>query len=260
MEKVTHLDDNWGVLQTMFPANWRELARETEAMVRKLRSFKDVDSVMRTLLLHIANGYSLREAVTRAKISQLADVTDVSLLKRLQCSEGWFKALSLSLLKERGMSAEKATPADIQIRIVDGTIVKEPGKTGSKWRIHYSLKLPDLQCDYFKLTSYEGALTGESFKQFQVNKGDCIIGDKGYSTAQGIAYLAEREAYSLVRVNSSALQFYAADGEINFNLFDAVTGLKAETLLNEWNVSIKDPDYGLVSGRICIMRKSQVVD
>ena len=57
------LDESWSVLQTMFPANWRELARETSALVRKLRNFKDEEAVMRTLLLHVANGYSLRETV-----------------------------------------------------------------------------------------------------------------------------------------------------------------------------------------------------
>lgn len=63
------LDENWAVLQTMFPHNWRELAKETGSLVRKLRNFKTEEEVMRTLLLHIANGYSLRETVARAKIS-----------------------------------------------------------------------------------------------------------------------------------------------------------------------------------------------
>mgnify|MGYP003301239900 CR=1 FL=1 len=31
--------------------------------------------------------------------------------------------------------------------------IKEPGKTGSQWRILYSMRLPDLRCDYFDLTA-----------------------------------------------------------------------------------------------------------
>jgi hypothetical protein len=38
-------------------------------------------------------------------------------------------------------------------RLLDGSLISEPGsKTGSQWRIHYSLRWPSLECDYFKLT------------------------------------------------------------------------------------------------------------
>ena len=38
------------------------------------------------------------------------------------------------------------------LRIVDGTIVKEPGMTGSQWRIFYNIRLPSLVCDFFEVT------------------------------------------------------------------------------------------------------------
>jgi hypothetical protein len=37
--------------------------------------------------------------------------------------------------------------------LLDSTQVKEPGKTGSLWRIHYSFQWPSLACDYFKITA-----------------------------------------------------------------------------------------------------------
>lgn len=251
------VNESWAVLERMFPKNWRELAKQTNALVRQLRSFRDEESVMRTLLLHVANGYSLRETITRARIAKLADVTDVALLKRLQCSENWFKALCLSLLRERNLQMDLEAPSGIQMRVVDGTNVKEPGKTGSEWRVHYSLKLPDLQCDYFRLTATKGALTGESFKQFPVHEGDCIIGDRGYSTSQGIAYLAQRGAYSLVRVNTGALQFCPLkEPETQFDLLKCAMELTEEKVAKEWSVGVKDPSYGLIEGRLCIVRKS----
>jgi hypothetical protein len=97
------------------------------------------DELMRTLLLHIACGYSLRETVVLAKSSGIADVSDVALLKRLRRAEEWFKALAGALFRESGMSIPRcANP--VRMRLVDGTIVKEPGKTGSQWRFHYSLR------------------------------------------------------------------------------------------------------------------------
>ena len=69
------LDENWYVLLSLFPENWRELAKETKAMVRKFRNFSSEENLMRTLLLHLACGYSLRETTVRAKASQMADVS-----------------------------------------------------------------------------------------------------------------------------------------------------------------------------------------
>ena len=252
------LEESWDVLKTHFPDNWRHLAKESGSLVRKLRSFKSEEAVMRTLLLHIADGYSLRETATRAKLSGLADVTDVALLKRLQCSESWFKSLCMSLLKERNIDVDKATQHNIQMRIVDGTMVKEPGKTGSEWRVHYAIQLPDLTCDYFKLTPTKGKLTGESFKQYPVKKGDCIIGDRGYSTVQGIAYLANKKAYSLVRVNTSALPLFNPTGAKRFDLLENLMELKQEYTSKEYAVRLKTEHGTWIQGRLCVMRKSRI--
>jgi len=251
------LDENWGVLETMFPHNWRELAKETGSLVRKLRNFKNEEEVMRILLLHVANGYSLRETVTRAKLAGMAEVTDVALLKRLQCSENWFKALCMVLLKERGIDTDKAAHNTIQMRIVDGTVVKEPGKTGSEWRVHYAIRLPDLSCDYFKLTAKRGVLTGESFKQYPVKKWDCIIGDRGYSTVQGIAYIASQEAYSLVRVNTGALPLFNLNDEKKFDLLASIVELQEECSSQECAIRLKTDEGNWINGRLCILRKSK---
>jgi hypothetical protein len=255
MNQILAADESWAVLKRFFPVDWEELAVETNALVRKLRSFKDTESVMRTLLLHIANGYSLRETVVRAKMAEIADVTDVALLKRLQCSEDWLKTLSLRLLRERGFEDRPVDQSKTQLRLVDGTYVKEPGKTGSEWRIHYSLRLPDLHCDYFKLTPSEGKDTGESFKQFPAKQGDCIVGDRAYSTAQGIAYLTERGAYCLVRVNTGALKFYQDEEELN--LSTKLSELQQEQMCGEWPVDILAPNGGKITGRLCAKKKSE---
>lgn len=116
----------------MLPSNWRELAKSTKAITRKLRNFGDEESVLRSLLLHVAAGYSLRETAARLNVGNITKVSDVALLKRLQCSEAWLRELCLSLLQERGIVAIKDNQ-EIRMRLVDGTSIKEPGKTGSTW-------------------------------------------------------------------------------------------------------------------------------
>ena len=254
MENIFTPETDWQILLRMLPSNWRELAKSTKAITRKFRNFESEESVLRTLLMHVGCGYSLRETVTRAKISNIADISDVALLKRLRCSENWFKELSLCLLKERGIEVAVNGNNNIRMKLVDGTNVKEPGKTGSLWRIHYSLILPDLRCDYFKLTSTEGNGTGESYRQFPIQKEDCIIGDRGYSTVQGVAYVASKGAYSLVRVNTASLPLFQRD-QSKFDLFSEVTTVKQEYGTKEWEVMLNADDQ-LIIGRLCVIRKS----
>lgn len=75
------------------------------------------------------------------------------------------------------------------IRLIDGTLVKEPEKTGSQWRIHESGQLPPLQWEYWAVTAIKGSQTGESFTQYPVHAQDCFIGDRGYAPASGIAHV-----------------------------------------------------------------------
>ena len=102
-----------------------------------------------------------------AKLANWADISDVALLKRLRNSEEWLRLICIELLRENVPNGleEAIGPT---IRIVDGTIVREPGKTGSQWRILYSIRLPSLVCDFFEVTSTMGEGTGESLTRLPV--------------------------------------------------------------------------------------------
>ncbi len=78
-------DKEWGVLVSFLPANWQELAASTGAL-RGLRKDKSQESLLRTLLIHLGCGHSLRETVVRARQAQLADLSAVALFKRLRKS------------------------------------------------------------------------------------------------------------------------------------------------------------------------------
>ncbi|MDE0123741.1 MAG: hypothetical protein OXN97_04105, partial [Bryobacterales bacterium] len=75
------------------------------------------------------------------------------------------------------------------MRAFDATTVQEPGRTGSLWRMHHSVNLPSLGCDFFKLTAAKGGGSGESFTQFPIRPGNYVLADRGYSTAVGIQHV-----------------------------------------------------------------------
>ena len=74
------------LLLSFFPPNWKELGQVTGAL-KGLRQDKSEENYMRTLLLHLGCGFSMRETVVRARQSRLAELSDVALLKRLRKSK-----------------------------------------------------------------------------------------------------------------------------------------------------------------------------
>jgi hypothetical protein len=253
MENLSILDENWKILLSLFPPLWREQAVEFGA-IERFRSFTP-EALMHTLLLHIARGYSLRETAVRAKAAGIAEVSDVALLKRLRRSEGWLRSLCLSLLDENGVRPRQLKEG-IRLRLFDGTLVKEPGKTGSFWRIHYSLLIPSLECDFFKLTQSAGSGVGESLTQYPIAANDFVIADRGYSTASGIEYVEKARGYVLVRVHSTALPLFASNGG-RFPLLRRLSTLKDAGKVREWQVVVRTVESD-VPGRLCAIRKSEI--
>ena len=247
------MNEDWPILLSFFPNNWAELASDTDAL-KGLRKYKDVESYMRTLLIHIACGYSMRETAARAKLSGLADISDVALLGRLKKAKDWLHSMCVALFEAQGIAL--STQSDFQVRLFDATNVKEPGKTGSLWRIHYSVQIPSLACDFFKLTTTKGKGTGESFFQYSIKKGDYIIADAGYSTPSGIHHVASKKAYVILRVNPHNLPMINLKGR-QFSLLEKVTAIKRPGTVKSWFVLIPGRSGAMVKGRVCVIRKTE---
>src|SRR5450755_668920 len=199
------VDEDWRVLTGLLPLEWRALAKTTGA-VRRLRGFESLDAVLRTLLMHVGHGWSLRETVVQTKLAGIAEVSDVALMDRLRLAEPWLRSLCEHLWKANGVKLEPALNRMV-VRVVDATIVKEPGKTGSQWRIHYSLRLPGLECDHFELTPARGKGTGEKLGRFTFQAGELILADAGYSHPAGVAAVVAGKAGLCVRLNPLSLPF-----------------------------------------------------
>ena len=246
------MTEDWSILLSFFPDNWVEMAQATDA-IKGLRKDKDAENYLRTLLIHIGCGYSMRETVARAKLAGLADISDVAFLKRLRKAKDWLQGLCVALFEEQGVATNM--DGDFEVRLFDATIVREPGKTGSQWRIHYSVRLPYLTCDFFKISATRGKGTGESFFQYSIRKGDYIVADRGYSTASGIRHVVSKNAYVTVRVNTGTLPLLDAKGR-PFALLENVTAVKTPGAVRSWPITIADRGGQAVLGRICAIRKS----
>jgi hypothetical protein len=244
--------ESWKVLLSILPAGWQQAALESGA-IKRLRGFASPEALLRTVLLHVGLGYSLRETVVRARLAGWADVSDVALLKRMRSSEQWLRSLCIALLRESdAFGFEKTGGA---VRVVDGTIVKEPGKTGSQWRILYSLQLPSFLCDFLEITASGGEGNGESLSRLSVARHELILADAGYCSIAGIEYVQQRGADVLVRVNPQAFVAYSQQGK-RFTLLTRLRGLSQTGQVGEWQVTLHGPTSSF-RGRVCAVRKSE---
>ena len=231
------MDEDWAVLMSFLPERWRELASETGAL-QGIRKDKSVEPLLRVLLLHVGCGHSLRESVVRAKMAGLADVSAMALMKRLKKSKDWLHALCVELFREQGIAV--ACNGGFQVRAFDATTVKEPGRTGTLWRLHYSVRLPSLTCDFFQLTATKGHGAGESLLHFPIHAGDHVLADRGYSTARGIHHVAAAGGHVIVRVNTGSLVLRST-GAAPFDLLAALTSLERVGAVGSWPVVAGQP-------------------
>jgi len=255
MTKPNLADGNWDYLLTLLPADWEELAK-TSGGVQRLRGSESLSSLLRTLLLHVAHGCSLRTTSVVAKTAGWANMSDVALLKKLRRCEGWFQALCAGLLKESGLSLPQAHRG-LCLRLVDSTLIKEPGDTGSQWRVRYSLRVPDWQCDFFRLSSAKGAGNGESLKYFSVKRGDCLLADRGCSHLAGIAHVHRRGGSVIVRLNEQNTPLAHEDGR-PVVLLDWLGGLREPGQvggIRVWLPGAKGTG-ARIPARLCAVRKS----
>ena len=241
------MDEDWAVLRSFLPAGWEDLGRSSGAL-KGLRKDKSAQAALRVLLLHLGCGHSLRETAVRARQAGLAELSDVALLKRLRKSSDWLHGLCVALFRERGLARVPGTGP--RLRAFDATTVREPGRTGSVWRVHYSLCLRSLRCDFFEVTPTRGAGSAEYLARFPVRPGDHILADRGYATAAGIGHVAAAGGRIAVRVNTGALPLRTPEGA-RFDLLAALSGLRRAGAVGCWPAAA-----GGVHGRVCAVRKS----
>lgn len=253
MENLQWLDekDDWLVLTKFLPIGWQDKARELGAL-RRCRKFKGAEDLLRTILIHLAGGCSLRETAVRARQGNIAAISDVALLKRLRASGDWFRWMAVGVMEQW---IEKQPVAifgkGFQIRVIDGSTIQEPGATGSTWRIHYSIGLPSLQCDEVYVTSPE---VGESFRQFAVHRGDLFIGDRNFGRRGDIGHVVHEGGQVLIRINLTNLPLVDRRGS-SIRLLEYLRTLK-KTELGDWDVWVPY-ENGLLPGRVCALKKSK---
>ena len=222
-------------------------------MQRARGEITSAEVLLQVLLLHVATGISLKQAAARARVQGLAAISDVGLLKRLRRSEAWLRELARRMFEASQFARVPVrAPEGRRLRAVDATTVEEPGATGTDWRVHYSISLPEMRCDFYEVTDDTG---GETYKRIPVHRGDIILGDRGYCHREGVAYVLRQQGDVLVRLNSTSFPLLDGKRDAPFDLLPHLRRLRGHQP-GEWAVRF-DADGTRWAARLCAIRKSQ---
>jgi hypothetical protein len=247
-EAFTGLGEDWEVIETVLPEGWQEAAKHTGALMRT-RGFDSAATLLRVLLIHLVDGCSLRETAVRAQAGGLAKVSDVALLGRLRGSGEWFRWMVEQMSQRLSSASQEVLPGK-RVRLVDASVVCEPGATGSTWRLHYMIDLSTLACEQVQVTLPE---EGETLTRFTVRAGDVLMADRGLAHRRGIRHVVAHEGEVIVRMNLISVPLEDAKGRA-MALLPRLRKL-AIGQARAWPAVIRD-EHGSIAVRVCALKKS----
>jgi hypothetical protein len=245
------LPEEWAILRGWLPPDLDQKARDL-GFLQRARGLTDSERWLRLILMHVAGGLSLEQAVVRADELGIAQVSAVALFKRLRNAEAWLRELCEHIVAEQQRRLGLGSwPGQYRVRAIDATDVQEPGSTGSEWRLHYSIRLPELVCDHYEVTDSTG---GEKLGRFVFSPGELVLADRGYSHRAGAAQVLNSGAELLLRWNHAVFPL-----EVNGRKFDVLSKLRrlSAKATGDWAVQFRHAGK-LYNLRLCAVRKNRV--
>jgi Transposase DDE domain len=137
----------------------------------------------------------------------------------------------------------------VRPRAIDSTTVQGPATKGTQWRVHYSLELVDLNCDWLELTDAHGA---ELLERTPLRRGDVLLADRNYLRPVGLHAAVEAGAYVLLRLRWSHAPMVDRC-QRRFHAWQQAKQLRVGQV-GVWSVMLPVPAGQAVSGRVVAMR------
>jgi hypothetical protein len=238
-------------LLSKLPKEYAKKCLELGIIERK-RGFKNPEDLMLLSLFHVVYGVSLITISEVGRLLKIADVSDVSFMKKFEKSGDWFAWISEQIALKATANYEKPKGLkDRRIIGVDASDVAEKGRSGRVYRLHYAMDIFKMCTADFSITTNK---TGETLRNFRFCPRDIVIGDRAYGTINGITYIKDSSADCILRLRTGCFSMYDEDDK-KINLCDEIAGLDFEES-REINVFIKN-ENGRLPIRICVKKKSK---
>lgn len=210
------------------PQQIDEMAKRTGALQRK-RGVCSAADLLKMLFLYASSKFSFRILAVAACALGLSAISDTAWRKHFSKAASFLREILHSML------SSILPPADISgfggvknVLLVDASVIRQEGKQQEQQRIHLCYSLNENRMKQVKVSDKH---TAESLAHFSMKKGDLIMADAGYGTAQNYIYAQEQGADVILRITPKNFCLYDADGE-KIHLIDMLKD--AEKQHTEW--------------------------
>ena len=225
---------------------------ELEIIQRK-RKIETPADLMLLCLLHLINGCSLVDVSEIARLANIADISDVAFMKKFALCGEWFEWITSQMVtSELANYAKPSYLSGYRPLAVDASDVVEKGRSGETYRLHYAIEVFSLRSHSHKITR---EAVGESLTNFEFEKGDLVMGDRGYGTITGIEHCLACGADYLLRLRTNCFNIYDIEGN-KINILSVINDLKYEESA-EFAGYIHRTQKGSIPVRVCVRRKDK---
>jgi hypothetical protein len=255
MAAQANVFDGWTILQRELPEDYRELA-EAVGLIHWVppqlnAKITDASDLLRLLLHHATGTSSLESTTAQAGATGLPSISAVALHKWERKAAPWLGLLVAKMLRADGACAdfEGDTVGGYRVVVTDGTSLSRPGADGTTARIHYAIRLPDLELVRCDVTDVGG---GETLRRFEVQPGELWIGDRVYGTPPSVTWVWAQGGAVLVRINRTNLPLFTAAGA-RIDLDAELGRVRKRGVPVERAAFVHGPHGEIIEGRLCIL-------
>jgi len=183
------------------PLDYEQDCFEQGALVRK-RGISSAADLMTLAMFHLNNGCSLVEISEIAKMTGMADMSDVAFMKRFAKCSDWFIAINKKIVSDSLVCYN--APSWMKGKTLvsfDASDVKEKGRSRRIFRLHFALDIFNMKSQEHLITT---AKTGESLTNFNIKKDWVVVADRGYTTIKGIEHCTGSGADYILRLRKNS--------------------------------------------------------
>jgi hypothetical protein len=191
-------DDDWDQLRAMLPVDLDALASQCKAIIRR-RKIKSGSVLLRLILIYVLCSLSLRDAASWAARAFGLMLTDEALGYRFAKATPFVQQIVVTIL---GARLHERPTAGVALRLLDATVLSEPGSAGTDWRVHTTYDPVRAEIVGVEVTDAHG---GEHVRRAATMPRDLVIGDMGLGHASDVREAKARSVHVLLRAHLQSL-------------------------------------------------------
>src|SRR5271165_6422083 len=200
---------DWMMAQIEAVADLDGVARETGALVRR-NKVRDGEQLFRLALMYGPGGLSLRGTAALAEEVGIRSLSDKAVLGRLRKCRPMLERSLMALLAERGASAPAVEVGDLELSLVDGSLICSSRRRDVTWRLHASYDPGRGRFSDLVLTDNKVA---ERVDRTQIRSASVVVADRGYARVRDFQAVLADHADFVTRIGWRAVRLLDEDGK-----------------------------------------------